>query len=277
MSVFNAQSVIKYGDFIMRPGNTDLYAFDVEILRHGQVRLDASWRSNNAKNYYTRLYFIKSGSGYLQEGNKTVPLEPGSVYLIPSEHDFGFGCTELEKIFFHILLPAGEKTDILEEIGAILVLPDSQELIDALYSVYGSNDAISLMRVKMLLYNALDRLITRYNLQFSCNRELSKLSSDALRYIWDHMSVKLSVREIAQKLYVSESALRNAFKADVGIALGKYIDNAVFFTVRKYLTAGIPIEEIAQKLGFCDRHYLSRRFKERFGKTISQYRKDQLI
>lgn len=261
----------------MRPGNTDLYAFDIEIVRHSRVRLDASWRSNNAKNYYTRLYFVKSGSGYLRERDKTIPLEPGNIYLIPSEHSFGFGCTELEKIFFHILLPAGEKTDILEEIGSVLVLPDSQELIDAMYSFYGANDAISLMRVKMLLYNVLDRLIAMYNLQFSCNRELSKLSSAALRYIWDHVSVKLSARDIARNLYVSESSLRNAFKADVGMALGAYVDDAVFFTVRKMLTAGIPIEQIAARLDFCDRHYLSRRFKEKFGKTISQYRKDQLM
>lgn len=261
----------------MRPVNTDMYTFDMEITRHAKVHLDSSWKSLNAQNYYTRLYLVKSGNGYLREGNHTIPLEPGNIYLIPSEHNFGFGCTELEKIFFHILLPAGEKMDILQEIQSILVLPESQDLVDAMYAAYGRNDSISLLRVKMILYTIIDRMITRYNLQFSCAGELSKLSRSALSYIWDHISVKLSAREIAQKLYISESSLRNAFKADVGIAIGKYIDDAVFFTVRKYLTAGIPIDEIAQKLGFCDRHYLSRRFKEKFGKTISQYRKDQLM
>lgn len=261
----------------MRPVNNDLYAFDVEITRHAKVSLNASWKSQNAKNYYTRLYLVKSGSGYLKDKNGTILLEPGNIYLIPSEHNFGFGCTELEKIFFHILLPAGEKMDILQEIQSILVLPDSKDLIDAMYESYGKMDAISLMRVKMLLYTILDRMITRYDLQLSCTEELSKLSAKALRYIWDHISVKLSVRELAKKLYVSESTLRNTFKADVGMALGAYIDDAVFFTVRKYLTADVPIDEIAQRLEFCDRHYLSRRFKEKFGKTISQYRKDQLM
>ena len=167
--------------------------------------------------------------------------------------------------------------DILQEIQSILVLPDSKDLIDAMYDSYGRMDAISLMRVKMLLYTILDRMITRYDLQLSCTEELSKLSAKALRYIWDHISVKLSVRELAKELYVSESTLRNTFKSDVGVALGKYIDDAVFFAVRKYLTADVPIDQIAQRLGFCDRHYLSRRFKEKFGKTISQYRKDQLM
>jgi len=261
----------------MHTSNTDLYSFDIEILRHARVRLNSSWKSTNARNYYTRLYFIKSGSGYLQHDGKQIPLVGGSIYLIPSECRFGFGCETLEKIFFHVLLPANEKTDILSEIGTILVLPGCQDVIDTLYSLYGTTDLTSLLRVKNLLYTVLDRFISMHGTPLSSRQELSKLTSDTLRCIWENVSVKLSVREIAQRLYVSESKLRNTFKSDTGIALGKYMDDAVFFTVRKMLTAGVPIEQIAARLGFCDRNYLSRRFKEKFGKTISQYRKELFV
>lgn len=261
----------------MHSSNTDLYSFDIEILRHAKVHLDASWKSANARNYYTRLYFVKSGNGYLLSNGTRIPLKGGSIYLIPSECNFGFGCETLEKIFFHVLLPANEKTDILSEIGNILVLPDAQDIIDALYDSYGTTNLVSLLRVKNLLYMTLDRFISVRGVSFSSRQELSKLTSDALRCIWEKVSVKLSVGEIAQRLYVSESKLRNTFKDDTGIALGKYMDDAVFFTVRKMLTAGVPIEQIAARLGFCDRNYLSRRFKEKFGKTISQYRKDPYI
>ncbi len=261
----------------MHSSNTDLYSFDIEIIRHAKVCLDASWKSANARNYFTRLYFIKSGSGYLESSGQRIPLEGGNIYLIPSECSFGFGCETLEKTFFHVLLPANEKTDILSEIGTILVLPDCQDIIDALYDLYGTTDLVSLLRVKHLLYGTLDRFISAHGISFTSRRELSKLTSDALRCIWEHVSVTLSAREIAQRLFVSESKLRNTFKDDTGIALGKYMDDAVFFTVRKMLTAGVPIEQIAARLGFCDRNYLSRRFKEKFGKTISQYRKDPYI
>lgn len=261
----------------MRSSTADLYSFDMEIIRHARVQLDSSWKSTNARNYYTRLYFIKSGSGYLQSSGKRIPLEAGNIYLIPSECSFGFGCETLEKIFFHVLLPANEKTDILSEIGSILVLPSCGDMIDTLYKLYGATDPVSLLRVKNLLYTTLDRFISAHNISFPSRRELSKLTSDTLRCIWADVSVKLSVQEIAQQLYVSESKLRNTFKEDIGIPLGKYMDDAVFFTVRKMLTAGVPIEQIATRLGFCDRNYLSRRFKERFGKTISQYRKDPYI
>ena len=261
----------------MHPSNTDLFTFDIEILRHAKVSLTPAWKNTNARNYYTRLYFIQSGKGHLQCGGKEIPLEAGNIYLIPSECRFGFGCETLDKIFFHIMLPAKEKTDILSEIGTILILHDRQDIIDALYRSYGQTDPISLLRVKNLLYLTLEQFFSVHDIQFSCSQALSKLSSDALRYIWGHISVKLSVQDVAQQLYVSESKLRNTFKNDTGIALGKYIDDAVFFTVRKMLTAGVPIEQITVRLGFCDRNYLSRRFKEQFGKTISQYRKDLYI
>ena len=131
------------------------------------------------------------------------------------------------------------------------------------------------MQMKMLLYQTINKLIQRYDLQFDGGHALSPLTTAALRYIWSRVSVKLSTREIAQKLYVSESTVRNTFKEETGVALGTYVDDAVFFTVRKMIGAGFQIEEIAAKLKFCDRHYLSRRFKEKFGKTISEYKKEQ--
>jgi AraC-like DNA-binding protein len=43
------------------------------------------------------------------------------------------------------------------------------------------------------------------------------------------------------------------------------------------LTEGHAIDEVTSTLGFCDRNYLSRRFREKFGKTISQYRQELMI
>ena len=261
----------------MQPYKADLRHLNIDIVGHGKVQLDASWNCDDARNYFTRLYLVTGGSGYLRSGTQAVEMRPGNIYLIPSEYDFGFGCASLEKIFFHILLPFGEKTDILSEIGRILTLPDCQEIIDTLYKLYGSNDIVSLMKTKMLVYSVLDSFISLYQLQFSENREFSKLVEDALDYIWKNVSIKLSVKDIAAHLYVSESKLRNTFRAEVGLAIGAYMDAAVFFTVRKMLSSGYSIEHIANTLEFCDRNYLSRRFKEKFGKTVSQYRQDLLI
>ena len=256
---------------------TQLYNQNIEVLHHGRVCLNPSWHSESVRSYFTRIYFVKNGNGFLREDGKVIPLQGGNIYLIPSDHTFDYGCDTLEKVFFHILLPAGEKTDVLAEAGKILTLPDSRQLVDSIYEVYGKEDLYSLMQVKMLIYDVINKLILRYGLQLDGGRDLSPLTAGALRYIWSHVSVKLSTRQIAQKLFVSESTLRNTFLEEIGMTLGAYVDDAVYFTVRKMLGAGFSIDDIATKLQFCDRHYLSRRFKEKFGKTISQYRKDQPI
>lgn len=257
--------------------NSSLCSLEMEILYHGRVSLRSDWHSNDAKNYYTRLYFVKSGKGWLQDADGTLSLTGDSIYLIPSAHDFGFGCEQLEKIFFHVLLPFEEKTDLLSEARRILTLHDSDALIDELCALYDQSSPVAFLRIKHLLYGVLVRFINEYDLPLSQKRPLSALTEATLAYVREHASLKLTAEEISRSLYVSASTLRNTFKAELGVPLGRHVDDMVFFTVQKMLTQGHPIERIAAELGFCDRHYLSRRFKEKFGKTISAYRREMMM
>ena len=84
--------------------------------------------------------------------------------------------------------------------------------------------------------------------------------------------------EIAKEMFVSPSKLRNTFKAETGITLGGYIDDMVFFRAKKLLgSKKFSVGDISTKLGFCDQFYFSRRFKEKYGKTPSKYRKELFI
>lgn len=257
--------------------NPELRHLNVDILVYDYMQLDKNWRSENARNFYTRLYLVTGGSGYLRTDTEVIEMRPGNIYLMPSEYDFGFGCEHLEKVFFHILLPTADKTDVLSGIGKILTLSGCEDIVYSLRDLFGAQDTFSLLKVKMLVYTILDRFATEYDLQLSGDRSLSPLVSQAIAYIWEHPSVKLTAKEIAGQLYVSESKLRNAFRAEVGVTIGAYIDDAIYFTVRQMLTEGHSIGEVASTLDFCDRNYLSRRFREKFGKTISQYRQEQAI
>lgn len=257
--------------------NPDLRHLNIDILVYGYAQLDENWYSEDARNFFTRLYLVTDGSGYLRTETECIEMRPGNIYLIPSEYNFGFGCKSLEKVFFHILLPSAGKTDSLSGIGKILTLSGCEEIIHSLQTLYGAQDTVSLLKAKTLVYTILDRFTAEYNLQLSDDRAFSPLISQAIAYIWERPSVKLTVKEIAGQLYVSESKLRNAFLDETGATIGSYIDDAVFFSVRQMLTEGYSIEQVAGNLGFCDRNYLSRRFREKFGKTISQYRQEQAI
>ena len=261
----------------MQHCSPDLRHLNVDILVYEYIQLDKSWRSDNARNFYTRLYLVTDGSGYLRTDTEFIEMRPGNIYLIPSEYDFGFGCQTLKKVFFHILLPTAGQTDSLSGIGKILTLSGCEEIIRSLQDLYGAQDTASLLKVKSLVYAILGRFTTQYGLQLSDNRQFSPIVTQAIAYIREHPSVKLTVKEVAAQLYVSESKLRSTFRAEVGVTIGTYIDDAIFFTVRQMLTESHSIGEVASALDFCDRNYLSRRFREKFGKTISQYRQEQAI
>lgn len=257
--------------------NPELRHLNVDILVYDYMHLDKNWHSENARNFYTRLYLVTGGSGYLRTDTEVIEMRPGNIYLIPSEYDFGFGCERLEKVFFHILLPTADKTDVLSGIGKILTLSGCEDIVYSLRDLFGAQDTASLIKIKMLVYIILDRFISQHQPQLSEDRQLSPLTRRAIDYIWENVSMKLAIKDIAAQLFVSESKLRNTFRAEVGMTIGAYINNAIFFAVRKMLTEGHSIDEVASVLDFCDRNYLSRRFREKFGKTISQYRQDLLV
>ena len=95
---------------------------------------------------------------------------------------------------------------------------------------------------------------------------------NTIEYIRENLSVKISVKELADRLYISESILAKKFRKEVGITLGKYIDKMVFYEAEKLIMQGdLTIGQISEKLGFCDQFYFSRKFKERYQETPQSY------
>ena len=106
----------------------------------------------------------------------------------------------------------------------------------------------------------------------------SKLIQKSLQYINSHLSIKLHVKEIAKELFVAPRTLSKHFREEVGMSIGQYIDQRVQFEAEILLTDGdMTIEQISEKLGFCDRFYFTHKFKEKKYKTPVQYRKESRI
>ena len=56
--------------------------------------------------------------------------------------------------------------------------------------------------------------------------------------------------------------------------IGEYKNDLIFSQVSILLTASkLSVAEISRKYGFCDPYHLSRRFKERFHQTPTEYRR----
>ncbi len=103
------------------------------------------------------------------------------------------------------------------------------------------------------------------------------LVKDAVMIIEREASVKLKASDVAAMLSVSVSSLSKRFKKEMHISVGRYIDGIVLCKVCQELRdSDIPVEVLAEKYGFCDRFYFSKRFKQLFQETPVEFRNHPL-
>ena len=253
-----------------RQQQTDLR---LSVTRSDYIQLTPRWCDPDATLSCTRLYFVESGAGYLTISGKEYPLEPGFVYLIPAHFKFGYGCTSMKKLYFHIRINDNNPVDMLARIDRVLKLPYKPEELQELLSCYRATDLFGILKLQYLLTQTICRFAESYELPLMPLRNYSEPVRQAISIIQAAPSLKHTGKSIAQQLFISESRLRNAFKNELGTTIGDYIDLCVFRQAKSLLRTSAGMEQISQQLGFCDQFYFSRRFKQRYGITPSQYRK----
>lgn len=236
--------------------------------------LGPKWKLTNVTVPYSKLYYIKSGSGFLLVDGAYIHLEPGYVYLTPSGTTVSCGCTSLEKIYFHISVRAIDSEDLLGRIHGICRLPFSEDTYAALLACWNAEQYTDLIRLRSLLMETVLAFLDTFPPADFSLRQYSDTVRRALTHIHEKPRANLTAARIAELLYISESTLRKAFLAETGKNLGQYIDEAVLLKAAQLLVSeSMPVHDISARLGFCDQFYFSRRFKQRYRMTPTQYRK----
>lgn len=264
-----------YGEFVIMHRSLEIASITRLRIHQGAfVNLGPSWKKDRVRSPYTRLFFVTGGEGYLKFGEETMLLEPGYAYLIPPEFTFSYGCTKLSKLYFLVTLSATENYDLLAGIHQICRIPYSLDRTQELIHCYKSQDYYDLIRLKMRILETILECRDQCALPPIFYKQYSDLVSKSMEHIKKNISLKLRAETVADRMHTSVSTLRKAFKEETGEAIGKYIEENVFLRAKQLLTdTEIPINEISSNLGFYDQFYFSRRFKQRFGMSPSQFRK----
>lgn len=252
-------------------------SLNAELAESNYVFLDKSWQHDNVCDPFARLYFIRNGSGFLKSGKDLIQLTGGFVYLIPSGCLFSYGCTALEKLYFHIALTSREKNDLLSAPKKIYSLPFAEEDFQQLLNAYQADDYLSLLKVKVLLQQTLLHFAEEYQFGVVPVKQYSELTEQILNMIQKNLQINLTVASISRKLFISESKIRKIFKEEIGMPIGAYIDELVFLKSRQLLAKKyLSIGDISQALGFCDQFYFARRFKQKYNQSPSSFRAEIL-
>ena len=259
----------------MKNYGSDSTANTISVTLHKarQVILTRPWCMEKMKNPYTRIYFVKRGTGTLSWNDKVIPIADNTIYVIPAELEFSAESSFFEKLYFHISVLTKAQQDVYASLDQIYSFPCSDAEYETVRTCLFSNSYYDKVKLEMLLFGVLDKLAQSFTLPVSEVLKYSEFTSKILTYIQNHLSIQLKVSDIASALFVSESKVRDAFRKELNMPIGAYIDDLVFAKARQLLELpGASIADVSAMLGFCDQFYFSRQFSKKFGQTPSQFR-----
>jgi AraC-like DNA-binding protein len=251
---------------------------DIDPVCHfsGYVVTDETWHQDPLYASYSRLYYVTEGSGFLVSENERIQLEPGYVYLAPSGIKCGFyGTPSITKLFFHINIPLGDEAgDAFDSYGHFARLPRSVEYIEQLRRWYVGGEDLGYLMLKSEILRTVSEFLSEKGEPVSHEEPLSKVVSEAARYIRANLTASLTVKSVTDAIHCSQSKLLAAFRSEVGKSVSGYIEDLLMSEAQTMLMYGdLSIGEISERLGFCDQFYFSRRFSKRFGIPPKKYRK----
>jgi AraC-like DNA-binding protein len=238
--------------------------------------LDRDWNNKNARAAYTRIYYVQRGRGEIAYGERRVALLSGNIYIIPAGLDFSYSCEDsLEKLYCHVNLYCYNHADLLADLYECVVLSDRKGEIDRAISCWRAGDVASALQLKEMILHTATEAVMQAGSRHQEVRTYSPLIRTAVAYIEKNLRADLTAAQVAASLFVSESRLQKAFRAEMGTPLGRYVSARVLTVAEEKLRLSRhTIREISDSLGFCDRFYFSRMFTARFGVSPARYRKN---
>lgn len=245
----------------------------VSTATHVKLGPTYGWSAKNPA--FTRIYCILDGSGTLTVDDKAIPMVPGNVYILPTGTDFSYVChSSMEKLFFHVNLLAYNHFDLFRNMTGCTVLTGRAEQIKQAVDWFKQADAYAAIQTKNWLYTLITDAMASTQVDAGPIQVYSPLIKQAMQYVEQNRRSGLTAGEIAGKLSISESRLQKQFRREVGVTLGQYTNDRLFFYAEQQLRlTDLSIKEISEQLGFCDPFYFSRMFSTRYGMSPREYRK----
>ena len=247
----------------------------LRILYSGYCRCDSTWKTENLATAFCRLYLPESGRGILCCGEETVEMQPGYAYLLPPELPISYSCPDrLQKLFFHLSFLSPDHYDLFFGSKQILRIPLPQSRLAEYITLYHSQSYYGCLKLKQQLYGLLLDLYQQLPTSGQQIPSYSLYVRETMDYIHQNLSAQLTVGELASRQYISHTTLNKYFRAELGMTVGRYIDDQLLMRAKAQLChTDDSIAEISSRLGFNDPFYFSNKFKLLSGITPRAYRK----
>lgn len=236
------------------------------------------------------LIYLLEGTMELTVGDRGIHLETDDIIVINANKKHGYQSSD--DILFAQLSIAYEMVSDIFQTAEVIFWCDSTK---------GDNEQFTELRSVMkrllnhylgtkgnagnfghiaLCYQVMDLLSTNFLVQAADKEDMSEEDRFEYRimqinnYIRANYQQQISIKELSEKLYLSNGYLSRFFKKSYGMSFVEYLTNIrLYHAVDEILYSDQPITRIAYDNGFTNIAMFNKSFKKAYGETPSAMRK----
>lgn len=238
-----------------------------------------SWWNLRLCDPFWRVYLNGQAGAEIVHPGGVHRLLPGRLHLLPAWGEFAGRCREpVEQCYLHVDL-ADWGRGIL---AAPVALPPDPAQCAALRELAGAGawSAAGRLRARALVLSALARAVDALPAEAQ-EGLLAGLAGDdpvalARRFIEQHLAEDVDLARLAAACDLSPRQLGEVFRARTGRTPMAYLrERRVAHAAELLLAGGLPIEAVAERCGFVNRHHFSRIFAGLVGCGPAAYRRSR--
>lgn len=256
------------------PQNNYLSNTDEIVYRHViNENLPPNTYSIHTHNMYELLYIISGDVTYVVEGRKYKLKKGDLIFIRPLHYHFiqidSTTTYERYNILFDIKKNHLESARLIPPSFEIINLAEN-EIVNSIFTkldlYYNHCDDETFQKI---LFHLLSELFFYLSIfpqsQNAESLATSKTLSDAINFINKNLYYPITVSDVANHLFVSESYLFRLFQKELHQTPKKYITDKKLVMADKMISRGEKPTLVCEKCGFCDYTTFYRNYTSLFG------------
>lgn len=223
------------------------------------------------KHSYSEIMLYLEGEGYMYCKSGNLPFSQGTIIIMPSNTLHG----SVSQNGFKNISIGGDTESLLMITKPIAIkdndIQEHRRLAEILLETTSDNEYY-----QRLLFEAyVSRLMQMIKIKSDTFAAVEKITEAIKNHAFDS---EINLTEVLNKSGYAEDYIRDRFKAFMGMTPNKFLTKTRMERARYLIDIygnTLSLAQIAERCGYTDYIYFSRKFKERYGMSPTTYNKLQ--